>query len=213
MEIKFNTYSPISNKGNVVNFQSKNIKPIVGKVSQNLNIENNIVNTKNFGIQSFIDKIKIFFGFANKRNVAAETENLVSEIEIKQPKIKDLKATKPENLIQKTEIVQPKIKDLKAELKNTELEIRNINKRIKTLNGEITRWTKDIQEFETRDNGTPEVWYTNWELANFHTYTCQIGIEKNNKELIQLKDQRSQLRNKINTINNQIQEIKNNQAK
>ena len=186
MEIKFNTYSPISNKGNVVNFQSKNIKPIVRKVSQNLNIENNIVNTKNFGIQSFIDKIKIFFGFANKRNVAAETENLVSEIEIK----------------------QPKIKDLKAELKNTELEIRNINKRIKTLNGEITRWTKDIQEFETRDNGSPEVWYTNWQLANFHTYTCQIGIEKNNKELVQLKDQRSQLRNKINTINNQIQEIK-----
>lgn len=191
MEIKYNTYSPISNKGNVVNFQSRNVKPIVEKVSQNLNIENNKVNTKNFRIQSFIDKIKIFFGVANKRNVAAEPENLASEIEIK----------------------QPKIKDLKAELKNTELEIRNINKRIKTLNGEITRWTKDIQEFETRDNGSPEVWYTNWELANFHTYTCQIGIEKNNKELVQLKDQHSQLRNKINIINNQIQEIKNNQAK
>ena len=161
IEIKFNTYSPISNKGNVVNFQSRNVKPIVEKVSQNLNIENNKVNTKNFRIQSFIDKIKIFFGVANKRNVAAEPENLASEIEIK----------------------QPKIKDLKAELKNTELEIRNINKRIKTLNGEITRWTKDIQEFETRDNGTPEVWYTNWELANFHTYTCQIGIEKIIKNL------------------------------
>lgn len=212
MEIKFNTYSPISNKGNVVNFQSRNIKPVVEKVSQNLNSEKNIVNAKNFGAQSFIGRIKNFFGFASKRTIATEAENLVPETKLIQPEMKDLKITEVENLVPEAKVVKPKIKDLKAELKNTELEIRNINKRIKTLNGEIARWTKDIQEFETRDNGSPEVWYTNWQLAHFHTNTCQIGIERNNKELIQLKDQRSQLRNKINTINNQIQEIKNNTA-
>lgn len=175
-----NTYSPVSNNRNVITFQCRTVKPVVKRVNQSLSSEKNILNTENIKTQSFIDKLKNLLGLKPKENPVKEIESLKSQI-----------------------------KDIKSEIEITKSQIGEINKRTRHLNEWNAYYTRQIEELETRNNGSGEVGMLNYGLANVHSWCFKTRIKKNNIELLELKEQHSQLKKKKSTLNIQLLEVKN----